>query len=64
MLHDAHKGMEVMSAAANAVKDEQWGEAQRKLLELQQLIIGLLREVGEKQRDAMMAPKPDRGDRG
>ena len=25
MLEEAHKGLEVMATAANAVKDEQWG---------------------------------------
>ena len=43
MLRDAHKGQEVMSAAASAVKDERWGDAQRALLELQQITTTLLR---------------------
>ena len=29
MLEEAHKGLEAMSIAAKAVKDEQWGEAER-----------------------------------
>lgn len=64
MLRDAHKGQEVMSAAAAAVKDERWGDAQRSLLELQQITTTLLSEVGDKVHEQMMAPKPDKGDRG
>ena len=64
MLQEAHKGMEAMSAACSAVKGEQWGEAERNLNEVQEIVGRLLREVGEKTRDAMMVPAPDRGDRG
>ena len=63
MLRDAHKGQEVMGAAASAVKDERWCDAQRSLLELQQITTTLLREVGDKVHEQMMAPKPDKGDR-
>ena len=64
MLEEAHKGLEAMSTAANAVKDEQWGEAERALMEVQELTGRLLREVGDKARETMMAPAPDVGDRG
>jgi len=64
MLEDAHKGQEVMSDVARAVKDERWGDAERALKELQSLTERLQRGVGDKVRDALMAPKPDRGDRG
>ena len=32
--------------------------------ELQQIASKLMREIGDKQRELMMTPKPDRGDRG
>jgi len=60
MLEEAHKGLEVMSTAANAVKDEQWGEAERALMEVQEIIGRLLREVADKAREKMLAPVPDR----
>ena len=50
MLEEAHKGLEAMSIAAKAVKDEQWGEAERALMELQEITGLLLREVGDKAR--------------
>ena len=64
MLEEAHKGLEAMSTAANAVKDEQWGEAERALMEVQEITGRLLREVGDKAREKMLAPVPDVGDRG
>ena len=64
MLRDAHKGLELMSSAASAIKDERWADAERALQALQQLTATLQREVGDKQREQMMAPKPDRRDRG
>jgi len=64
MLEDAHKGQEVMSAVARAVKDERWADAQKSLQELQSITERLMRGLGDKQRDTMRAPKPDRGDRG
>ncbi len=63
MLRDAHKGAEVMSSVAAAVKDERWADAERGLQELQQIAAKLMREIGDKQREAIMVPKPDRGDR-
>jgi flagellin-specific chaperone FliS len=64
MLEEAHKGLEAMSTAASAVKDEQWGEAERALMEVQEIIGRLLREVADKAREKMLAPVPDVGDRG
>jgi hypothetical protein len=55
--------MEAMSAVASAVKDERWADAQRALQEVQRAVEVLLRGVGGKQREAMMAPTPDKGDR-
>jgi flagellin-specific chaperone FliS len=64
MLRDAHKGMEAMSMVAHAIKDERWGEAERLLQQLQEIITTLARQVGDKSRETLMAPTPDRGDRG
>jgi len=64
MLRDAHFRMEAMSAAVAALKDERWGDAQRSLQEVQQLIAVLMREVGDKLREEAIIPKPDNGDRG
>jgi hypothetical protein len=64
VLEDAHKGQEVMSEVASAVKDERWGDAQRGLTELQAITGRLFRGVGDKSREVMMGPTPDRADRG
>jgi flagellin-specific chaperone FliS len=64
MLRDAHKGLEAMSAVANAVKNESWADAARELDKLQEIVTLLKREVGDKAREVMQAPTPDRGDRG
>jgi hypothetical protein len=64
MLQEAHKGLEAMSAACSAVKGEEWGEAERSLHEVQEIVGRLLREVGDKAREVMMVPPPDPGDRG
>ena len=58
------RALEAMSAACNAVKGEEWGEAERNLHEVQEIVGRLLREVGDKAREVMMVPPPDRGDRG
>jgi hypothetical protein len=50
--------------ARNAIQREDWGIAQRMLTEAQDRIGRVLREVDEKSRDVMMAPKPEHGDRG
>jgi flagellin-specific chaperone FliS len=55
MLRDAHKGLETMSAAAAAIKDERWDEAKRALDELQRIAAELTRLVGEKQREQRVA---------
>ena len=64
MLQDAHKGQEAMSKAASAVKDERWGDAQRALKDVQDIITTLMREVGDKAQEKLLAPKPDKADRG
>jgi hypothetical protein len=63
MLQDAHRAMEAMSEAASAVKGEQWGEAERALMEVQEITGLLLREVGVKVREKLMVPTPVEGDR-
>jgi hypothetical protein len=37
MLEEAHKCLEAMSTAANAVKDEEWGAAERALMQVQEI---------------------------
>jgi hypothetical protein len=64
MLEDAHKALEAMSAAANAIKDEEWGEAERALITVQEFVARLLREVGDKAQEKLLAPRPGRRDRG
>jgi hypothetical protein len=64
MLEEAHKALEAMGAASTAIKVEEWGTAERSLHQVQDTVGRLLREVGEKSREIMMAPKPDMGDRG
>ena len=63
MIRDAHKAQEAMHEAALAMKNEQWGEAERSLQEVQGLVAQLLREVGDKTQEALRAPKPDERDR-
>jgi hypothetical protein len=64
VLEDAHKALEVVSAACTAMKNEEWGEAERCLTQVQEITGRLLREVGEKSREVMRTPKPDLRDRG
>jgi hypothetical protein len=64
MLKDAHNGLEVMSAAACAVEAEEWGKAERALTQVQEIVGRLLKEVGDKAREKMLAPAPDQADRG
>jgi hypothetical protein len=54
MLQDAHKALEAMSKAASALKGEEWGEAERALMEVQETTGRLLREVGEKVHEKLM----------
>ena len=63
MLQDAHKGLEAMSKAASAVKAEEWGEAERALMEVQEITGRLLREVGDKVHEVLNAPAPVKADR-
>ena len=48
MLQEAHKALEAMHKASNCLKMEQWGEAERALVEVQETVGRLLREVGDK----------------
>jgi hypothetical protein len=50
--------------AKAALERGDWGIAERLLTEAQERIARLLREVGDKSREMLMAPKPDQGDRG
>ena len=63
MLQEAHKGLEAMSRAASAVKGEQWGEAERALMEVQEITGLLLQQVGDKVHEKLMAPAPVKDDR-
>ena len=63
MLQEAHKGMEAMTKAASAMKDEQWGEAERALMEVQEITGRLLREVGDKVHEKLVVPNPTEADR-
>jgi hypothetical protein len=45
MLEEAHKALEAMSVAANAMKDEEWGEAERALMTVQELYHRLKRST-------------------
>jgi hypothetical protein len=59
MLQQAHRAVVAMTRAASAMKSEQWGEAERALMEVQEIAGALLREVHEKLR----APPPVKADR-
>jgi hypothetical protein len=59
VLEDAHKALEAMSGACTALKAEEWGEAERSLHHVQETVARLLKEVADKSREAMLAPKPD-----
>ena len=50
--------------ARSAIERDEWAVAERTLTEAQDRIGRLLREVGDKQREAMLVPQPDEGDRG
>jgi hypothetical protein len=64
MLEEAHKALEAMSVAANAMKDEEWGEAERALMTVQESVTHLLQEVGDKTQEKLLSAKPEQGDRG
>jgi flagellin-specific chaperone FliS len=61
---EAHKALEAMSVAANAMKDEEWGEAERALMTVQELVTHLLQEVCDKTQEKLLSAKPEQGDRG
>jgi flagellin-specific chaperone FliS len=63
MLLDAHKALEAMSAASAAIKDERWLDAQQSLQNVQQILTPLMRDLGEKVQESILAPKEDKGDR-
>jgi flagellin-specific chaperone FliS len=56
VLREAHEALEAMSKAANAVKGKEWEEAERALIEVQDITRGLLRKVGDKRYEARLAP--------
>jgi hypothetical protein len=64
MLEDAQKALDAMTAACAAMDAEQWAEAERSLHQVQETVGRLLREVGDKSREVMLVPAPDKGDRG
>ena len=53
-----------MNDATLAVKNEQWGLAQRNLQRVQELVARLLRGIDDRTHEALLAPKPDTQDRG
>lgn len=57
MLEDAHKALEAMSGACTALKAEEWGEAERSLHQVQEIVVRLLQEVADKSADATVAPR-------
>jgi len=64
MLEYAQKALDAMTAACAAMDAEQWAEAERSLHQVQETVGRLLREVGDKSREVMLVPAPDKGDRG
>ena len=52
-----------MSKAGNALKEEEWGEAERALVEVQEITSRLLREVGDKVHEKLAPPNPTNADR-
>jgi hypothetical protein len=64
MMQQAHEAMEKMSAVASAVKDERWGDAERRLHELRTVLDAISNGVAERVRGTLGAPEPDRRDRG
>ena len=64
MLKDAHVGLEVINATTSRIEAEEWGEAERALTHVQEIVGRLLKEVGDKARETMLVPAPDQADRG
>ena len=50
--------------ARAAIEREDWGVAERMLTEVQDRVARLMREVGDRGREAMMVSNPDPRDRG
>lgn len=63
MLQDADKAAEAILGARDAIKREMWGEALQRLNEAQEKLTGLLREVGDKSREVLQAPRAEKSDR-
>jgi hypothetical protein len=53
-----------MSKATGAIRENDFGAAERALAEVQHITTKLMKEVGEKARSAMQTPDPDASDRG
>ena len=62
--HEVEEVVRNADEARSAILQEDWAVAERSLTEAQDRIGRLLREVGDKSRQAMLAPEPDQGDRG
>jgi hypothetical protein len=54
-LQEAHRALEATSAAATSVKDEEWGEAERALITVQELVARLLREASDKTQEKLLS---------
>ena len=64
LLRQAHKGLEAMSSVCAAIRDNDFGAAERALAKAQEITGRLIKEVGDKARTDMHSPAPDTGDRG
>jgi hypothetical protein len=64
LMRQAHKGLEAMSLACAAIRDNDLGAADRALAKAQEITGCLMKDVGDKSRAAMQSPAPDTGDRG
>jgi hypothetical protein len=62
MNQEVHEIVQNAQGARAAIQSEDWGLAERLLTEAQDRIGRLLREVGDKSHEKMMAPKVDQGD--
>jgi hypothetical protein len=64
LMRQAHKGLEAMSLACAAIRDNDLGAAERALATAQEITGRLMKDVGDKARAAMQSPAPDTGERG
>jgi hypothetical protein len=64
LLRQAHKGLEAMSLACAAIRDNDLGAAERALAKLQELTGQLMEDIGSKAHAVMQSPKSDTVDRG